>query len=199
MKNLKKYEEYELSWMASHGYSVQSIFNFVREYFVEKALEGTLDSDMNLACDELEEYFKERGFNGEMYACYNEFLENEGEEPSKTHLIISNNSECDDLSVYRYDGSKKDAYKRMQAMVMATAANIDEECYMEVNMNSSEMEAGIQLSESHESFRVVSLDDITNIEEADGVAIANFDSFPDDIHWDNESSHYVLHDVGRED
>ena len=73
-------------------------------------------------------------------------------------LILSNNSVCDDLSVHTFVGTKHDAYKKMQAMVLATAAQIDEGCQIEVDTNPSEMTAYIRwtdIEDFHEDFKVV--------------------------------------------
>lgn len=68
------YEMYQLDWMKTHGYGIKDIFNVFREYFVESAIDGNLDSDMNIACDEAEEYFFEQGFKGEIFVCADEFF-----------------------------------------------------------------------------------------------------------------------------
>lgn len=68
------YERYQLDWMMNQGYSLQDVLNICREGAVGMAMDGILDSDMNVACDSIEEYYNEQGFNGNMYVCFEEFL-----------------------------------------------------------------------------------------------------------------------------
>ena len=68
------YRMYQLDWMIRNGYSLQDILNVCREGAVEMAIDSTLDSDMNIACNQIEEYYNEQGFNGSMYVCFDEFF-----------------------------------------------------------------------------------------------------------------------------
>lgn len=113
-------------------------------------------------------------------------------------FILSNNSDCDDLSIYKFYGTAHEVYKHMQAMVLSTAARTEERRYLEVNMNSSEMEATIQWSDVHEDFRIVRGSLVTPIKEADGVLDVDLDTIPDDISWDNEMAHKELLRLNRE-
>lgn len=121
------------------------------------------------------------------------------EEKEDTFLILSNNSECDKLGVYSCVGTRDDAYKKMQALILDTAVKTDVDDYLEVHTNSSETTGYIQWAESREDFRMVRLSDISDIDEAGSVKDANLDAILDDIDWDNEFAHYALHDVGREE
>ena len=79
IKEVRKeaYRLYQLDWMMRQGYSLNDIFEICREGAVEMAIDGTMDPDMNGAMNQIEDYYEEQGFNGSMYVCFNEFLENE--------------------------------------------------------------------------------------------------------------------------
>lgn len=66
---------YILDWMLQRGFSLDEVLLTIKEGMVEKAMDGTLDSDMNVAFDQGVEYFNERGFGGEMYVCFDEFID----------------------------------------------------------------------------------------------------------------------------
>lgn len=69
------YELYQLEWMASHEYSLADVFNGLKECAVELAECDDFDTDMNIAFDEIEEMFFERGFGeGSIFVCKDEFL-----------------------------------------------------------------------------------------------------------------------------
>lgn len=75
----KCYELYQLDWLMTHGHSLQDVFKVLREGYIENCSSGNIDGGTN--CDEdfdaMEEYFKEQGFNGEIFACEEEFYDNE--------------------------------------------------------------------------------------------------------------------------
>ena len=75
---MKKYEMYILQWMLNHGYSLSDLIWELREF----QCEDPEDSDrISMPLDELFElWVQERGFGGEIWACYEEWLENEGAE-----------------------------------------------------------------------------------------------------------------------
>lgn len=70
------YELYQLDWMKTHGYSLQDAFNMLRG--IRRRL-CIWNIDDGTCCDDdfdaMEEYFEERGFNGEIFACENEFYD----------------------------------------------------------------------------------------------------------------------------
>ena len=71
------YDAYCLDWMISHGLSVNSIFDVIRECFKEMAENDDADlQDMNTAVDAADDYLFERGFKNDcIYACKNEFMD----------------------------------------------------------------------------------------------------------------------------
>lgn len=107
-------------------------------------------------------------------------------------FILSNNSECDDLSIYRAVGTAEDVYKKMQALVLTTAKRAGKENYVTVHMDSCNMTASIYWGYSQEEFRIVRSSIVTSIDEADGVAEINLCDIEDDIHWDNEEAQNAL-------
>lgn len=68
------YERYRLRWMASHGKTVSGLFSAVSEYA------ESLEEDEDRICDKhamaelFDDWEREYGFDGEIWACYDEFL-----------------------------------------------------------------------------------------------------------------------------
>lgn len=75
--NDSKYSAYQLKWMIDHGYSVDDLLNAIKSIFVEEAINGTLDSDMNIAFDDCVHTFLETGFGSSIWACKDEWLHSE--------------------------------------------------------------------------------------------------------------------------
>lgn len=63
------YELYKIDWERSHGITSQIKMDYIKDYYL-----GLSDDDSEYT---YEDYLFEFGYNGELYACYNEFLENE--------------------------------------------------------------------------------------------------------------------------
>lgn len=70
------YEKYQLDWMMQHGYSLQDVFEVLKEGYIKSCESGDIDGGTSCDADleALEVYFDEYGFGGEMYVCYDEFL-----------------------------------------------------------------------------------------------------------------------------
>lgn len=70
-RKLKKlcYELYKIDWKRSHLITSEREMDSVREYY-----EGLINNDTD---DTYNEYLEERGYSGELYACYEEFLDAE--------------------------------------------------------------------------------------------------------------------------
>lgn len=67
------YRLYQLEWMASHGYSVKDILNECDNILYNFVQEGiTLDDDPAPELD-----FENAGFDGSLWVCFNEFLDEE--------------------------------------------------------------------------------------------------------------------------
>lgn len=82
------YEKYQLKWMIDHGYSLQDIFNVCREG-VFHVVETSSSVGWDFFCDEVEDYFDEVGFNGNIYACEEEFYDNEYLDENYMKSILS--------------------------------------------------------------------------------------------------------------
>lgn len=70
---MKKYEEYILEWMLTHNYTLTDLMRELRDF----QYEDPEDSDrISMPIDELFElWVQERGFGGEIWACYEEWLQ----------------------------------------------------------------------------------------------------------------------------
>lgn len=148
--------------------------------------------------DDLEQFYKPLGFShvpGTDNIMMKSALKSTTEDE---YYILSNNSECDDLSIYKSNGTLYDAYKKMQALIISTGAMAGEDDYIEVYTDLSDLTGSINYADSHTSFRIIKAVDVTDINKCDDVANANLDAIPEEISWNNEDSHYALHDVGRE-
>lgn len=68
------YEKYQLDWMIQHGHSIDELFRILRIAIEENdAFDITSDT-----AEYAEHFFKKHGFyGGEMYVCYDEFLDAE--------------------------------------------------------------------------------------------------------------------------
>ena len=61
------YGKYKLNWMMEHGYTIEDLFKFVGEHLTD-------DTDWSLA-GAYDEWETEDGFNGEIWCCFEEFLD----------------------------------------------------------------------------------------------------------------------------
>ena len=89
------YEKYRLDWMLRHNCTIKDLMTTLLDIAVEQAEENKFIMPANE--QELREFaigVKERfesdvGFNGEMYACFAEFLENEYKAPGYMRGILT--------------------------------------------------------------------------------------------------------------
>lgn len=87
--NIKQiaYEKYKLDWMMRNGYSLSDLIRKVGEYMEE--------SDEDIVCSfDMWEY--DCGFGGEIWVCFDEFLENEYQDEEYMRSIL------DDVSFREY-------------------------------------------------------------------------------------------------
>ena len=89
------YEAYQLEWLLSHGFSLEETMNAVVEIvtehledpeneFPEEAFEVT-----NCIYKCYQQFVNEVGFNGEIFACKDEFLDSEFQDPAYMQTLIS--------------------------------------------------------------------------------------------------------------
>lgn len=71
-----KYDKYILNWMIEHGYSIYDLINKLEEM---KEMYEAEKIDFTI-WDLFNEWEFNEGFNGEIWACYGEWLESESEE-----------------------------------------------------------------------------------------------------------------------
>lgn len=67
------YEFYKLDWMASHNHTLEELFEQIKEIIVEKSHDNT--DAVDLVEDSFMSFEIDKGFGGELWACYDEFLE----------------------------------------------------------------------------------------------------------------------------
>lgn len=95
------YEAYKLDWMIDHGCTIDEMLSIMKKIAVEMATNGTVDSDMNVAFDDIVSYFEERGFNGELFVCFDEFLKNEYKSEPYMGNVLRNNYGQDYVDTYK--------------------------------------------------------------------------------------------------
>lgn len=82
----KEYQKYQLKWMAEHGYSIDDLLKICLEIILEGYEEYPRDffAEFNGNADSLVTAtltaFEKTGFQGELYACFDEWLEYEGKD-----------------------------------------------------------------------------------------------------------------------
>lgn len=85
MKNAiqeKAYAKYQLMWMLDHGHSLKDIYGILKE-----AEENCIAEEDFISF--AWEYFMEHGFDGEIFACYEEFLDREYMDVEKMIHLLS--------------------------------------------------------------------------------------------------------------
>ena len=80
--NIKEiaYGKYKLNWMMEHGYTIEDLFKLVGEHLTD-------DPDWSLA-DAYDEWEMEDGFNGEIWCCFEEFLDYEYQDEEYMIMIL---------------------------------------------------------------------------------------------------------------
>lgn len=78
------YEKYRLQWMLTHGYSLTDLINQIQEYNHDYA-DNT--SDNLIAAFNDWEY--DIGFNGELWACFDEFYCSEYQDEDYVKALLS--------------------------------------------------------------------------------------------------------------
>lgn len=76
------YELYKIDWKRSHMITADREADAIKDYY-----EGLIDSDDAYT---YEDYLNEFGYNGELYVCYEEFLEYEYLNYVYMHTLLGN-------------------------------------------------------------------------------------------------------------
>lgn len=66
------YELYMVDWKRNHMITVDREMDSIKDYY-----EFIVESDYNENLYTYDDYIEEFGYDGELYVCYDEFLENE--------------------------------------------------------------------------------------------------------------------------
>lgn len=85
---MKKYQEYQLEWMLDHGYSLADLMNVLKE-----SVNEALELEPSLSIDKaIQEGFNcldsVNGFDGEIWASYDEWIANERTEKLEDELEV---------------------------------------------------------------------------------------------------------------
>ena len=86
----KAYQLYKLDWLNSHGYTMEDIIYRVMSILDENDFDfknfNMSGNDARYVLDLLEEI----GFNGEIYVCFDEFLNNEYQDEGYIMALLDN-------------------------------------------------------------------------------------------------------------
>ena len=69
---MTRYEKYQLQWMIDHDYSLDDLIKSIFEYGVDCQGDYAMEPEL------FGQWEKDSGFGDEIWACYAEWLENEG-------------------------------------------------------------------------------------------------------------------------
>lgn len=90
------YQKYKLDWMISHGMTLDDLLQQLNDYRNESDY-GKEQDFLTL----LREWEYERGFGGELYVCFNEFLETEFLDKDYMLDLLSDKEYCDYINVIK--------------------------------------------------------------------------------------------------
>lgn len=76
----KAYERYQLDWLRNHNFSIKDLLQVIEE--------TPFSREVNIVEDKLSA-FEEVGFNGELYVCFNEFLDNEFQDKDYMKFLLT--------------------------------------------------------------------------------------------------------------
>lgn len=80
IKLRQEYELFKLQWMIDHGYTLRGLMDELDKYTSEVINNLELYDDVSIsASDIFSEWETESGFNGNIYPCFEEWLENDRE------------------------------------------------------------------------------------------------------------------------
>lgn len=84
--NIKKlsYELYKVDWKKAHGITSEREMKEIKNYYID-----LIDSGAEYTFND---YIEEFGYDGELYACYEEFLDCEYEDTEYMKALLSDKS-----------------------------------------------------------------------------------------------------------
>lgn len=80
------YEKYKADWLLSHRYSLQDFAAAILEYFLSE--KDNFDPAPN-PYEIITNWENDRGFGGEIYACFDEFLDTEFKDEDYMRQILT--------------------------------------------------------------------------------------------------------------
>lgn len=89
MKTIQEiaYAKYQLDWMSQHGFSLQDLMQELHEY------QYTDPENFDMISEPVDEIFAgwedETGFSGELWVCFNEFLDAEYQDAEYMKYLLS--------------------------------------------------------------------------------------------------------------
>lgn len=75
------YELYKIDWKKNHNITYEKEMNNIKDYY-----KGLVDEDSEYT---YEDYLDEFGYNGEIYACFDEFMDMEYEDEEYMQTLLN--------------------------------------------------------------------------------------------------------------
>lgn len=91
----KAYQLYKIDWLSSHGYTLDDVLKKVWTIINHVGFDIEVEADLLDA-------FEEVGFNGEIYACFDEFIDNEYQDNHYMEYLLGG-TESNDYKAYIKD------------------------------------------------------------------------------------------------
>ena len=91
----KAYQLYKFDWLASHNYTLDDVLKKVWTIINHIGFDIEVEADLLDA-------FEEIGFNGEIYACFDEFIDSEYQDSQYMECLLGG-TESDDYKAYIKD------------------------------------------------------------------------------------------------
>lgn len=94
----KSYKLYKFNWLSSHGYTLDDVLKKAWTIINHVGF----DIDIIDVESDLLDAFEEVGFNGEIYACFDEFIDSEYQDRQYMECLLGG-TESDDYKAYIKD------------------------------------------------------------------------------------------------
>lgn len=123
----KCYEAYKLDWMIGHGYTLKDLYDILLGIAVEEIEEEPMSVQTDEASAEAfaacitDRFWTDSGFNGSMYACKDEFLENEfRDEEYMEHLFSMMPGREENMALWKQAVGKETAVTKETATIIVS-------------------------------------------------------------------------------
>lgn len=122
------YRLYQLDWFQRHGYSLLDIAKYLQEQLeIEDSVEEIRSINDILLENTFNEWEEETGFNGEIYVCYQEFLDCEYRETDYMNELFNVTGDPGALKeLYKLDirnKSNKEPYEAIEDILTDKISN----------------------------------------------------------------------------